>query len=68
MCKFSAYIPYFENIKVGLCDHHTVCESVSEPIFMKLGMYIMAPEPIPTAYLVNPPISLCAYMYIPHSW
>jgi hypothetical protein len=25
-----------------------------EPIFMKLGMYIMAPEPISTTYFVNP--------------
>jgi hypothetical protein len=26
---------------------------VSEPIFMKLGMYIMAPEPLSTAYFIN---------------
>jgi hypothetical protein len=25
-----------------------------EPIFMKLGMYIMAPEPISTVYFINP--------------
>jgi hypothetical protein len=25
-----------------------------EPIFMKLGMCIMAPEPISTAYFINP--------------
>jgi hypothetical protein len=24
-----------------------------EPIFKKLGIYIMAPEPISTAYLIN---------------
>jgi hypothetical protein len=43
--------------KVGLCNHHAVCVSVyppinfwtPEPIFMKLGTYITAPEPIPTA-------------------
>jgi hypothetical protein len=29
-----------------------------EPIFMKLGMYIMAPEPISTAYFRNPSTSL----------
>jgi hypothetical protein len=35
-----------------------------ELIFMKLGMYIMACEPISTAYFVNPPpISLCLYVY-----
>jgi hypothetical protein len=25
-----------------------------EPVFMKLGMYIMAPEPISAAYIINP--------------
>jgi hypothetical protein len=25
-----------------------------EPVFMKLGMYILAPEPISTAYFLNP--------------
>jgi hypothetical protein len=30
-----------------------------EPIFMKLGMYIMAPEPISTAYFINPVPSVC---------
>jgi hypothetical protein len=30
---------------------------------MKLGMYIKVPEPISTAYSINP-ISLCAYMCI----
>jgi hypothetical protein len=25
-----------------------------EPIFMKLGMYIMTPEPISTAYFIDP--------------
>jgi hypothetical protein len=26
---------------------------------MKLGMYIMAPVPILTAYFINPPMSVC---------
>jgi hypothetical protein len=26
-----AYLPYFENIKVGLWDHHAVCVSASLP-------------------------------------
>jgi hypothetical protein len=33
-----------------------------EPIFMKRGMYIMAPEPISTAYFINPShqsVSVC---------
>jgi hypothetical protein len=33
---------------------------------MKLGMYIMAPEPISTVYLINPSHqSLCLYVYLP---
>jgi hypothetical protein len=37
-----------------------------EPIFMKLCMYIMAPEPISTAYFINPSsqsVSICASHY-----
>jgi hypothetical protein len=54
-------------IKACLCDYHAVCVSVHapinvrmpEPIFTKLGMYIMAPEPISTAYFINVyPLSL----------
>jgi hypothetical protein len=38
-----------------------------EPIFIKLGMYIMASEPISTAYFINPPpISLCFFTCFPH--
>jgi hypothetical protein len=34
------------------------------PLFIKLGMYIMAPEPISTAYFINPSHqSLCMYVY-----
>jgi hypothetical protein len=37
-----------------------------ESIFMKLGMYIMAPEAIWTAYFINPSHhSLCLYVYPP---
>jgi hypothetical protein len=37
---------------------------IPEPIFMKLGMYIMAPEPISTAYYINPSHqSVCLYVY-----
>jgi hypothetical protein len=32
---------------------------------MKLGMYIMAPEPISTAYFINPLPSVCVSMCIP---
>jgi hypothetical protein len=34
-----------------------------EPIFMKLGTYITAPEPISTAWLKAPPTRLCLYVY-----
>jgi hypothetical protein len=35
-----------------------------EPIFMKLGMYIMAPEPISTEYIINPSHQpVCLYVY-----
>jgi hypothetical protein len=49
-----AYLCYFEKMKVGLCDSRAVCVPLlvkflmADPIFMKLGMYIMAPEPIST--------------------
>jgi hypothetical protein len=36
---------------------------MAEPIFMKLGIYNIAPEPISTAYFMNPP-SVCVYMRI----
>jgi hypothetical protein len=39
-----------------------------EPIIIKLGMYIMAPETISTTQLkIIPPNSLCVCMYIPLS-
>jgi hypothetical protein len=37
-----------------------------QPIFMKLGMYIMAPEPISTAYFINTSQkSVCLHAYPP---
>jgi hypothetical protein len=37
---------------------------IPEPIFMKISTYIMAPEPILTAYLKNPfQQFVCLYMY-----
>jgi hypothetical protein len=37
------------------------------PVFMKLGMHITAPEPISTAYFINPSHqSVCLYVY-PHT-
>jgi hypothetical protein len=35
-----------------------------EPMFIKLGMCIMAPEPISMAYFINPSHqSVCLHMY-----
>jgi hypothetical protein len=33
--------------------------SMPEPIFMKLGMYVMAPKIISTVYVISPPPSVC---------
>jgi hypothetical protein len=39
---------------------------MAEPIFIKLGTCIMAPEPISTAYFMNPSHqSVCLYLYPP---
>jgi hypothetical protein len=37
---------------------------MAEPVFMKLGMYIMALEPISTAYFKVPAINLRVYTCI----
>jgi hypothetical protein len=38
---------------------------MDEPIFMKLGMYIMAPEPISTEYFINPSHQfVCLYVLL----
>jgi hypothetical protein len=68
--KFSIFIVLIlkKKMEVGLCDLHAVCISpaanfrIPEPIFMKLGTYIMAAEPISTAYFINSshqPVSVC---------
>jgi hypothetical protein len=31
LMQFFAYFPYFEKMKVGLCNHHAVCVSVYPP-------------------------------------
>jgi hypothetical protein len=46
----------------------SVCPPINfrmpEPIFIKLGMHIMEPEPISTAYFINPAHqSVCLYVY-----
>jgi hypothetical protein len=49
-----------------VCESPRINLGMPEPIFMKLGMYIMAPEPILTAYIINPSHqSACVYMCIP---
>jgi hypothetical protein len=63
--RLPAYFPYFEKVQVGLCDHHAVCLYIPiYQLFVQLGMYIMAPEPISTTYLINPCYqSVCLYVY-----
>jgi hypothetical protein len=65
---------YFEKMKIGSCNLHAVCVSVyppinfrmAEPIFMKLGIYMMAPEPITMAYFMKiSHQSVCLYVYLP---
>jgi hypothetical protein len=67
-CPFVAYWP-----QVTLCDFQLVSVFLwvpspvnfwrPEPILTKLGMYIMAAEPISTAYRINPShLSACLYM------
>jgi hypothetical protein len=64
---FHSFLVYFPEL--GLCDLHPVCVSFTQllnawTIFMKLGMYIMAPEPTSTAYFINSSHqSLCLYVY-----
>jgi hypothetical protein len=71
---FLACFTHFEKINVGLWDHLAVHVSVCvfplinfwmpEPIFMELGMHVMAREPISTAYFMNPSHqSVCLYVY-----
>jgi hypothetical protein len=47
-----------------VCEPAPTNFRMPEPIFVKLGMYVMAPEPIPTTYYINPSHhSVCLYMY-----
>jgi hypothetical protein len=73
--SFSRLSLFWKN-KIGLWDHVAVCVCLCipspinfwmpEPIFMKLGTYISAPQPISTAYLKNPSHqSVCLYVYPP---
>jgi hypothetical protein len=59
-------------MEVGIWGHHAVCEfplinfRMPERIFVKLGIYIMAPEPILMAYFLSPAYqSVCLYVYPP---
>jgi hypothetical protein len=75
LIAFLSSLAYFP--KAGSCDIHAVCVpvtpppptinfSIPEPIFMKLGAHIMAPEPIKSAYLINPShqsVSVCVSPY-----
>jgi hypothetical protein len=70
---FFAHFPYLgkkESMLMWSTYCLCVCESLPinfwmpEPVFIKLGMYIMAPEPISTAYFLNSSHqSVCLYVY-----
>jgi hypothetical protein len=43
---------------------HPIYFWIPEPILMKIGMYIMATEPVSTAYFINLSYqSMCLYVY-----
>jgi hypothetical protein len=86
---YFSLLSLFEKMKVGLCDFHGFCVSVNPllltwipgPVFTKLGMHIMLPEPIWTAYYINasrqsvcmciPPIvarQRLGKLYPPYDW
>jgi hypothetical protein len=47
-----------------VCVFLHINSRMPEQIFLKLDMYIMAPEPISTAYFINPSRqSVCMYVY-----
>jgi hypothetical protein len=64
------YFPYFQKTKVGfmlspfrlwVCESSPISYWMPEPVFMNLGMHIMAPDPISTAYFIH----LCVCVCIP---
>jgi hypothetical protein len=65
--RLLSFFFFFEEMKVSICDHHAVCvPPLSTLEWLKLGMYIMATEPISRAYFINPSDqSVC--IYIPHT-
>jgi hypothetical protein len=61
LIMLSSYFPYFGKMKKGLCDLHAVCvsllsafEYLNQYLCNFVCTYIMAPEPFPTAYFINP--------------
>jgi hypothetical protein len=47
-----------------VCEPTPMNFLMREPIYMKLGMHIMAPEPISTSYFINLSYqSVCLYVY-----
>jgi hypothetical protein len=54
------------------CVSHFINFWMAEPIFIKLGMQVMAPETISTTYFINPfhqfvcvYVCICLYVYLP---
>jgi hypothetical protein len=49
---------------LSVCEHLSITLRRAEQICMKLGIYIMAPGPISTAYVISPANqSTCLYVY-----
>jgi hypothetical protein len=71
--SFSACFPQLKTIKAELCDLRAVCVPVNlpitfwmpEPIIMKLGIYVTAPDSILTEHFINLSYqSVCLYVYL----
>jgi hypothetical protein len=47
-----------------VCVSPPIYFRMAEPVFIKFGLYIMAPEPLSTTYFINPSHqSVCLYVY-----
>jgi hypothetical protein len=68
---FSAYFPYlkkyaYDITKLSVCVFPATNCCIHEAVFMKFGMYVMAPEPISLVYFISPShqsVPVCLYLY-----
>jgi hypothetical protein len=69
LCQISLFWKNKSRFMRSPCSHciPPINSWMPEPIFMTFGLYIMAPEPIPTAYLITPSHqSACLYVLSPY--